>query len=189
MKKEFEPGNVKEIIDSIQSGTWKKRMISTKKLTGWKGACISYADIWGDAELYPERVYTGADIVELLDAVIHGRGVRCVTITNHIEINGTVRDFETLTRRTRRNSCSACLTPFHGGSRIQRMKGEPDEKGNRGIQPQKEARLEMQLRRRTEELNENLRFQGLLYETIFVLTVLLIATVFALLVVTSNRFL
>ena len=24
-------------------------------------------------ELYPERVYTGADIVELLDAVIHGR--------------------------------------------------------------------------------------------------------------------
>ena len=48
--------------------------------------------------------------------------------------------------------------------------------------PKREARLEMQLRRRTEELNENLRFQGLLYETIFVLTVLLIATVFALLV-------
>ena len=55
--------------------------------------------------------------------------------------------------------------------------------------PKREARLEMQLRRRTEELNENLRFQGLLYETIFVLAVLLIATVFALLVVTSNRFL
>ena len=55
--------------------------------------------------------------------------------------------------------------------------------------PKREARLEMQLRRRTEELNENLRVQGLLYETIFVLAVLLIATVFALLVVTSNRFL
>ena len=55
--------------------------------------------------------------------------------------------------------------------------------------PKREARLEMQLRRRTEELNENLRFKGLLYETIFVLTVLLIATVFALLVVRSNRFL
>lgn len=55
--------------------------------------------------------------------------------------------------------------------------------------PKREARLEMQLRRRTEELNENLRFQELLYETIFVLAVLLIATVFALLVVTSNRFL
>lgn len=55
--------------------------------------------------------------------------------------------------------------------------------------PKREARLEMQLRRRTKELNENLRFQGLLYETIFVLAVLLIATVFALLVVTSNRFL
>ena len=42
--------------------------------------------------------------------------------------------------------------------------------------PKREARLEMQLRRRTEELNENLRFQGLLYETIFVLAVLLIAS-------------
>ena len=55
--------------------------------------------------------------------------------------------------------------------------------------PKREARLEMQLRRRTEELKENLRFQGLLDESIFVLAVLLIATVFALLVVTSNRFL
>ena len=55
--------------------------------------------------------------------------------------------------------------------------------------PKREARLELQLRRRTEELTENLRCQGLLYETIFVLAVQLIATVFALLVVTSNRFL
>ena len=55
--------------------------------------------------------------------------------------------------------------------------------------PKREARLEMRLRRRTEELNETLRFQGLLYETIFVLAVLLIATIFALFVVTSNRFL
>lgn len=55
--------------------------------------------------------------------------------------------------------------------------------------PKREARLEMRLRRRTEELNENLEFQGLLYETIFVLAVLLIATLFALFVVTSNSFL
>lgn len=55
--------------------------------------------------------------------------------------------------------------------------------------PKREARLEMRLRKRTEELNETLEFQGLLYETIFVLAVLLIATLFALLVITSNRFL
>ena len=112
-----------------------------------------------------------------------------MTITNHIEINGTVRDFETLTKEEREEIAALLSDRFMAAAGYQRMKGERDDKGNRGIQPQREARLEVQLRRRTEELNENLRFQGLLYETIFVLAVLLIATVFALLVVTSNRFL
>ena len=50
MKKEFEPGNVKEIIDSIPERNLEKRTISTKKPTGWKGACISYADIWEEMQ-------------------------------------------------------------------------------------------------------------------------------------------
>ena len=105
-----------------------------------------------------------------------------MTITNHIEINGTVRDFETLTKEEREEIAALLSDRFMAAAGYQRREIEV-------YNPKREARLEMQLRRRTEELNENLRFQGLLYETIFVLAVLLIATVFALLVVTSNRFL
>ena len=57
-----------------------------------------------------------------------------MTITNHIEINGTVRDFETLTKE----EIAALLSDrFMAAAGYQRMKGERDDKGNRGIQPQK----------------------------------------------------
>ena len=59
-----------------------------------------------------------------------------MTITNHIEINGTVRDFEPLTKE--RKEIAALLSArFMAAAGYQRMRGERDEKGNRGIQPQK----------------------------------------------------
>lgn len=63
--------------------------------------------------------------------------MRCVTITNHIEINGTVRDFETLTKEEREEIAALLSDRFMAAAGYQRMKGERDEKGNRGIQPQK----------------------------------------------------
>lgn len=74
MKKEFEPGNVKEIIYSIPERNLEKEDDIDKEAHRLEG-CLYFLRgyMGGDAELYPERVYTGADIVELLDAVIHGR--------------------------------------------------------------------------------------------------------------------
>ncbi|WP_418928982.1 hypothetical protein [Clostridium fessum] len=74
MKKEFEPGNVKEIIDSIPERNLEKEDDIDKEAHRLEG-CLYFLRgyMGGDAELHPERVYTGADIVELLDTVIHGR--------------------------------------------------------------------------------------------------------------------
>lgn len=74
MKKEFEPGNVKEIIDSIPERNLEKEDDIDKEAHRLEG-CLHFllGYMGGDAGLHPERVYTGADIVELLDAVIHGR--------------------------------------------------------------------------------------------------------------------
>ena len=74
MKKEFEPGNVKEIIDSIPERNLKKEEDIDKEAHRLE-RCLHFllGYMGGDAKLHPERVYTGADIVELLDAVIHGR--------------------------------------------------------------------------------------------------------------------
>lgn len=60
-----------------------------------------------------------------------------MTITNHIEINGTVRDFETLTKEEREEIAVLLSDRFMAAAGYQRMKGERDEKGNRSIQPQK----------------------------------------------------
>ena len=70
MKKEFEPRNVKEIIDSIPERNLEKKDDIDKEAHRLEG-CLHFllGYMGGDAE----RVYTGADIVELLDAVIHGR--------------------------------------------------------------------------------------------------------------------
>ena len=74
MKKEFEPGNVKEIIDSIPERNLEKEEDIDKEAHRLE-RCLHFllGYMGGDAELHPERVYTGADIVELLDAVIHGK--------------------------------------------------------------------------------------------------------------------
>ena len=60
-----------------------------------------------------------------------------MTITNHIEINGTVRDFETLTKEERKEIAALLSDRFMAAAGYQRMKGERDEKGNQSIQPQK----------------------------------------------------
>lgn len=74
MKKEFEPGNVKEIIDSIPERNLEKEDDIDKEAHRLE-RCLHFllGYMGGDAKLHPERVYTGTDIVELLDAVIHGR--------------------------------------------------------------------------------------------------------------------
>ena len=74
MKKEFEPGNVKEIIDSIPERNLEKEDDIAKEAKRPEG-CLYFLRgyMGGDAELYPERVYTAGDMCELLDAVIQGR--------------------------------------------------------------------------------------------------------------------
>lgn len=74
MKKEFEPGNVKEIIDSIPERNLEKEGDIDKEAHRLE-RCLHFllGYMGGDAKLHPERVYTGEDIVELLNAVIRGR--------------------------------------------------------------------------------------------------------------------
>ena len=60
-----------------------------------------------------------------------------MTITNHIEINGTVRDFETLTKEEREEIAALLSDRFMAAAGYRRVKGERDEKRNRSIQPQK----------------------------------------------------
>lgn len=74
MKKEFEPGNVRMIITAIPERNLKKEEDIDKEAHRLE-RCLHFllGYMGGDAKLYPERVYTGEDIVELLNAVIRGR--------------------------------------------------------------------------------------------------------------------
>ena len=49
-----------------------------------------------------------------------------MTITNHIEINGTVRDFETLTKEEREEIAALLSDHIMAAAGYQRMKGERD---------------------------------------------------------------
>lgn len=60
-----------------------------------------------------------------------------MTITNHIEINGIVRDFESLTKEEREEIAILLTDRFMAAAGYQRIKGERDEKRNRSIQPKK----------------------------------------------------
>ena len=62
MKKEYERGNIREVINNIPDAL---RMQSCLHFL------IGY--LRGEAENHPERVYAVGDIVKLLNTVIHGR--------------------------------------------------------------------------------------------------------------------
>ncbi len=74
MKKEFEPGNVKEIIDSIPERNLEKKEDIEKDARRMQ-SCLYFliGYLGGEAESHPERVYAVGDIVKLLNAVVYGK--------------------------------------------------------------------------------------------------------------------
>ena len=69
MKKEYERGNIREVINNIPDMNLAKK--EALRMQSCLHFLIGY--LRGEAENHPERVYAVGDIVKLLNTVIHGR--------------------------------------------------------------------------------------------------------------------
>ena len=74
MKKEFEHGNIQEVINNIPDMNLAKKEDIEKDALRMQ-SCLYFliGYLRGEAENYPERVYAVGDIVKLLNTVVYGR--------------------------------------------------------------------------------------------------------------------
>lgn len=74
MKKEYEHGNIQEVINNIPDiNLAKKEDIEKDALRMQSCLYFLIGYLRGEAENHPERVYAVGDIVKLLNTVAYGR--------------------------------------------------------------------------------------------------------------------
>ena len=74
MKKEYEHGNIQEVINNIPDINLAKKEDIEKDARRMQ-SCLYFliGYLGGEAENHPERVYAVGDIVKLLNAVVYGK--------------------------------------------------------------------------------------------------------------------
>lgn len=74
MKKEYERGNIREVINNIPDmNLAKKEDIGKDALRMQSCLYFLIGYLRGEAENHPEQVYAAGDIVKLLNTVVYGR--------------------------------------------------------------------------------------------------------------------